>query len=254
MLTIQVAEVEVLKNNLLPLLQISHHADFRFSRSTVSFTVAGSHNSSLIFARLEVFHPFFILLSSNHPREFHSCIQIDSLFLATFITGTDDRLLTIFMPDDHTFSNLVFTTCVGHLEYCSPMQMGPPLNIQVASMAGGIFVAVNAEWFRDVATRLSAFSTKISVTAKDSEVKFCAAEMDFVIPIEGNRCRVEGTLGGGVRFEVSVIPLQFFIRASQLDKMVYFYGSTEKNTLVVFETGYWTNIVASNPQDRWEQL
>ena len=76
----------------------------------------------------------------------------------------------------------------------------------------------------------------------------------IILVCQGNRCRVEGTLGGGVRFEVSVIPLQFFIRASQLDKMVYFYGSTEKNTLVVFETGYWTNIVASNPQDRWEQL
>ena len=55
---------------------------------------------------------------------------------------------------------MVLISGVGHLEYCSPMQMGPPLNIQVASMAGGLFVAVNAEWFRDVATRLSAFSTK----------------------------------------------------------------------------------------------
>lgn len=73
--------------------------------------------------------------------------------------------------------------------------------------------------------------------------------------VQENRCMIGGSnFGDGVRFSVTFIPLQFFIQTSYLDKMVYFNSSANGNILVTFVTGNWTNIVAFNPEDRWEVL
>ncbi|XP_038875056.1 uncharacterized protein LOC120067583 [Benincasa hispida] len=257
MLTMQVAEVEALKNNLLPFLHLSQFANFKFSRSTVSLTASRPHSTSCLYVQLKISEPFFTLLSINPNgiEEFHSCLQIDDFFLATSLTGTDDRLVTFLMPDDYSFTNLFFTTRVGHLQYNTALAMSPPLEMNMPEIDDGPFVAITAEWFRDIATRLSGFNTRIWVTATVSQVVFSAVLMEFKVPIEENRCMVGGSnFGDGVRFSVTFIPLQFFIQASYLDKMVYFNTSTDRSILVTFLTGNWTNIVACNPEDRWEVL
>ncbi|CAK9328859.1 unnamed protein product [Citrullus colocynthis] len=257
MLTMQVAEVEALKNNLLPFLQLSQFVNFKFSRSTVSLTASCPHTTSCLYVQLKISEPFFTFLSTNPNgiEEYHSCLQIDDFFLATSLTGTDHRIVTFLMPDDYSFTNILFTTCVGHLRYNTALAMSPPLDMDVPQIDDGPFVAITAEWFRDIATRLGGFNTKIWVTATVSQVVFSAVLMEFKVPIEENRCMIGGSnFGDGVRFSVTFIPLQFFIQTSYLDKMVYFNSSANGNILVTFVTGNWTNIVAFNPEDRWEVL
>lgn len=115
MLTMQVAEVEALKNNLLPFLQLSQFVNFKFSRSTVSLTASCPHTTSCLYVQLKISEPFFTFLSTNPNgiEEYHSCLQIDDFFLATSLTGTDDRIVTFLMPDDYSFTNILFTTCTS---------------------------------------------------------------------------------------------------------------------------------------------
>ncbi|XP_023549245.1 uncharacterized protein LOC111807661 [Cucurbita pepo subsp. pepo] len=257
MLTFQVAAMEALTYNLLPLLHLAPFADFRFSRSTVFFTASRENSTSCLYAQLQISESFFTILSTNPngPEELRSSLQIDEFFFAISLTGTDNILLTALIPDEPFCTNLFFTNSIGHLKYNTILAMGPTPNTNVPEMDDGPFVAIDAEWFRDIATRLCAFNTRIWVTATVSKVTFSAILMEFALPAEDKRCVIGGSnFGDGIKFPVTLIPLNFFIQASYLDNMVYFYMSSGGNTFVKFETGRWTNIVAFNPEDRWEVL